>query len=52
MPYTAAMSLSNDAYYAITAYALGLNGVREPGQVVNAEVLPAIRMPNRDGFVL
>ena len=52
MPYTAPMSLSNDEYYAITAYLLELNGVLEPGWVVNAETLPAIRMPNRDGFIL
>ena len=51
MPYTAPMSLSNDDYYAITAYLLVINGIVEPGTEVNAETLPKIRMPNRDGFV-
>lgn len=51
MPYIAPMSLSNDDYYAITAYLLELNGILEPGRLVNAETLPKIRMPNRDGFV-
>jgi cytochrome c len=51
MPFTAPMSLSNDDYYAITAYLLELNGVLKPGSVVNSETLPAIQMPNRDGFV-
>ncbi len=45
------MSLSNDDYYAITAYLLELNGVLKPGSVVNSKTLPAIQMPNRDGFV-
>ena len=52
MPFTAPMSLSNDDYYAITAYLLELNGLLKPGSVVNAKTLPAIRMPNRDGFVI
>ncbi len=51
MPYIAPMSLSNDDYYAVTAYLLELNGILEPGSVVNAETLPKVRMPNRDGFV-
>ena len=46
------MSLSNDDYYAITAYLLEINGVLEPGRMVNAETLPKVRMPNRDGFVI
>ena len=52
MPFTAPMSLSNDDYYAITAYLLEINGVLEPGRIVNAETLPKVRMPNRDGFVI
>jgi cytochrome c len=52
MPFTTPMLLSNDDYYAITAYLLELNGVVEPGSVMNAETLPTIRMPNLDGFVI
>lgn len=52
MPYTAPMSLSNDEYYAITAYVLYINGIVKPNQVVDAKSLPKVKMPNRDGFVL
>ncbi len=51
MPYIAPMSLTNDDYYAITAYLLDINGILEPGTVINAETLPKVQMPNRDGFV-
>ncbi len=51
MPYTAPMSLSNDEYYALTAYLLQLNGIIGADDVVDAETLPEVVMPNRDGFV-
>jgi cytochrome c len=51
MPYTAPMSLSNDDYYAITAYLLFLNEIIDEGKVVDRESLPRIEMPNRNGFV-
>lgn len=52
MPYQAPQSLSNDEYYAITAYVLYLNELVENEKEVDAAFLAAIRMPNRDGFVL
>jgi cytochrome c len=52
MPYPAPMSLSNDEYYAITAYVLHLNELLPADAELDAEKLRAIRMPNRDGFVL
>ena len=51
MPYTAPMSLSDDDYYAITAYLLFLNEIIDEATVVDRETLPGIEMPNRDGFV-
>jgi mono/diheme cytochrome c family protein len=52
MPYAAPQSLSNDDYYAITAYILHLNELVPEDFVADRESLPRIAMPNRDGFVL
>jgi len=52
MPFTAPMSLSSDEYYALTAYLLQLNGIIPKDQVIDAESLPQVQMPNREGFVL
>jgi mono/diheme cytochrome c family protein len=43
--------LTDDEIYAVTAYLLYLNGVVGEGEVMNAESLPGVQMPNRDGFV-
>lgn len=51
MPYQAPMSLTNDDYYAITAYVLHLSDIVAVDAVIDAESLPAVAMPNRDGFV-
>jgi cytochrome c len=51
MPTTAPLSLGNDEVYAVTAYVLNLGGVVAEDAVMNAETLPRVRMPNRDGFV-
>jgi cytochrome c len=51
MPYTAPMSLTNDQYYAITAYVLNKNDIIPPGMVLDKDSLADVRMPNRDGFV-
>jgi mono/diheme cytochrome c family protein len=37
--------------YATTAYLLALNDIIDEDDVVNAETLPEVRMPNRDGFM-
>lgn len=52
MPLTAPQSLSNDQTYAVTAYLLHLNGLVEQDAEMNATSLAAIRMPNRDGFIV
>jgi S-disulfanyl-L-cysteine oxidoreductase SoxD len=50
-PFDEPGSLSPDEVYAVTAYLLHLNGIIGQSDVVDARTLPAIKMPNRDGFV-
>lgn len=52
MPMTAPQSLSNNETYAVTAYLLHLNGLMPADAVANASSLTALRMPNRDGFII
>ena len=51
MPYTAPGSLSADDVYALTAYLLHENGIVGEDAVMDADALPAVVMPNREGFV-
>lgn len=51
MPFTLPGSLTDDQAYALTAYILQLNGIIDEDDVMNAQTLPAVEMPNRDGFV-
>ena len=51
MPTTAPQSLSDSEVYAVTAYVLHLNGIIGESAVMDAASLPAVKMPNRDGFV-
>jgi cytochrome c len=51
MPWSQPKSLSNDEVYAVTAYILALNKIIGDNDIVNAQTLPKVRMPNRDGFV-
>ena len=51
MPTTKPQSLTNDEVYAVTAYLLYLNGIVAEDAVMNAQTLPQVKMPNRDGFV-
>jgi cytochrome c len=51
MPITAPKSLTDDQVYAVSAYILSLNGIIGENDVMDAKTLPAVRMPNRDGFV-
>jgi len=50
MPLNASKSLKDDEVYAVTAYILQLNGIIGEGDVINAQTLPKVQMPNRDGF--
>lgn len=51
MPPEAPYSLSTDETYAIVARLLELNDLVVSGQRIDAAVLAAIEMPNRDGFI-
>ncbi|MGZ3278972.1 MAG: c-type cytochrome [Caulobacteraceae bacterium] len=51
MPITAPQSLTNDEVYAVTAYLLSVDGIVPKDARLDAESLPKVRMPNRDGFV-
>jgi cytochrome c len=51
MPYPQPHSLSNDQAYALTAYLLYLNGIIKQSDEIDADTLPKIKMPNRDGFI-
>jgi mono/diheme cytochrome c family protein len=44
-------SLTADQVYAVTAYLLHLNGIIGEQDVMDAQTLPRVQMPNRDGFV-
>ncbi|NOT70453.1 MAG: cytochrome c [Hyphomicrobium sp.] len=50
MPAGAPGSLSADELYAVTAYLLAANKVIGDTDEMNAKSLPAVKMPNRDGF--
>jgi hypothetical protein len=52
MPFAETKSLTSDELYAVTAYILHLNGIVGETDAMDAETLPKVRMPNRDGFVL
>ena len=50
-PFDEPGSLTPDQVYAVTAYLLFLNGIIGEADVLNAQTLSAVKMPNRDGFV-
>jgi cytochrome c len=51
MPWPQPKSLTSDEVYALTAYILARNKVIGDDEVMNAETLGKVKMPNRDGFV-
>lgn len=51
MPYTAPQSLTPEEVYSVVAWLLFRNGIVAEDAVMDAKTLPAVRMPNRDGFV-
>lgn len=51
MPADRPKSLSDEEVYQVVAYVLYLNGIVGEDQVLNAETLPQIEMPNVDGFI-
>jgi cytochrome c len=50
MPWTEPRSLSDNDVYALTAYILAQNKLIDPKQVIDAQTLPKVQMPNRSGF--
>jgi len=52
MPWQQPMTLANDEVYALTAYILALNKLIAENDTINAQTLPKVRMPNRDGFIV
>jgi cytochrome c len=51
MPFQAPGSLSSDEIYAVSAYILSEAGIIDKSQVLDAQTLPKVQMPNRDGFI-
>lgn len=51
MPFDRPGLLEPAEVYAAVAFVLNLNGIVGDDAVMNASTLPAVRMPNRDGFV-
>jgi S-disulfanyl-L-cysteine oxidoreductase SoxD len=51
MPFPQPKSLTSDEVYALTAYILARNKVIGESEVMNAQTLPKVEMPNRNGFV-
>jgi S-disulfanyl-L-cysteine oxidoreductase SoxD len=51
MPWQQPMTLTNDEVYALTAYILAQNNLIGENDTMNAQTLPKVRMPNRDGFI-
>jgi len=52
MPFNESKSLTSDEVYGVVAYLLNLNGVVPEGETMDAQTLPKVTMPNREGFVV
>jgi mono/diheme cytochrome c family protein len=52
MPWASPKTLTDNDVYALTAYILSLNKIIGENDVMNAETLPKVKMPNRDGFII
>ena len=51
MPFNAPGSLSDDDIYSVVAYILSEAKIIKPTEIMDAKTLPAVAMPNKDGFV-
>ena len=51
MPFNESKSMTNEEVYAVSAYILNLNGIVGADEVLDAQSLPKVSMPNRDGFI-
>ena len=50
MPFNESKSLTGNEVYAVSAYILQLNGVIGADDALDAQSLPKVKMPNRDGL--
>jgi cytochrome c len=51
MPFQAPGSLTADEVYAVVAYVLGEANIIDKTMILDAQTLPRVEMPNRDGFI-
>lgn len=51
MPFNAPGSLNPDEVYSVIAWLLFQNGIVKEDTVINAQTLPQVQMPNRNGFI-
>ena len=51
MPFHAPQSLTADEVYAVSAYVLHMNSIVPEDAILDAQTLPRVKMPNRDGFI-
>jgi S-disulfanyl-L-cysteine oxidoreductase SoxD len=52
MPMDRPQTLTNNEVYAVSAFLLNLNGLVPPDAVMDAQSMPKVQMPNRDGFLI
>jgi cytochrome c len=52
MPFPIPKTLTADELYALSAYILALNKIIGEDDVMDAKTLPAVKMPNRDNFIV
>ncbi len=52
MPFNEPRTLTADETYALTAYLLAINKIIGENEVMDAQTLPKVKMPNRDNFII
>jgi cytochrome c len=52
MPWPTPRTLSDSEVYSLCAYLLSLNKIIDEKDVMNAETLPKVKMPNHDNFII
>jgi mono/diheme cytochrome c family protein len=52
MPFQEPRSLTDDEVYALTAYILAENKLIGADDMMDAQTLPKVKMPNRDNFII
>jgi S-disulfanyl-L-cysteine oxidoreductase SoxD len=52
MPWPTPRTLTDDEVYALCAYLLAANKIIPEDEVMNAQTLPQVKMPNRDNFII